>query len=688
MPIVSNKSEAVQWYIEHGFTLFPLIGKIPPKGFFWRNAKYDPFAEFVGNFGVQLQAEDLVIDVDPRNFQENVNSLALLENALGEPIAPTLTVLTGSGGQHLYFKKPKDFKIRKSLKGLPGLDFLSEGCYVVGAGSIHPQTERLYELHTHSIIKAPETLLNLLEKKPIDVLIGVKDYVTDEQTITRYRDYLKTAETAIEGSNGDETTFKVSAIGRDFGLSPQIVLDCLLEDYNPRCEPPWELESLKQKVNNAYKYAEGSLGSKAPSIAFPKEKEIQVWSEEQNKYFHRNENDKIKLDKHNTALMFAPTFPLEGLLAMDLFSHNIIFTRRAPWQKIDGIKIWDDNEATLCSHWLSTNYKYEPKKEMMHEAAIIASYQYQFHPVKDYWESLVWDGHKRLHNWMSIYLGATDDAYTRAVGMKTLVACCKRVYEPGCKFDYITVLEGEQGSGKSTAWRILAGKTWFGDTPIDISKEWSIMKTFGKLMYEWAEMETFRKSNTQAMRAFLSSDTDTVRLPYNRTIQAIARQGIFVGTFNPEKDKDIGWLHDTTGNRRYWVVATGVEGDIRNDKLESVRDQLWAEAFAIYKSGMTIHFEDAEVIEQAQVEQAKRLGRDSWYDAIQAWLEAQHNTDKHIFTGDEIYKECIGGMLTTYKRPEMVRIANIMIDLGWIKSVHYHPNLKRSVNGYRRPILE
>lgn len=683
--LVSSKQDAIEFYIDNGFILFPLEGKVPPAGCRWRSYTFNPFADFSANFGVQLQTTDFVIDVDPRNgglesFQRLISKLDLPD---------TFTVTTGSGGKHYYFKKPADFKTRKNLKEYKGIDFISDGGYVVGAGSIHPETKKPYFGEPTEIAEVPQELLDLIEKQVIDLKAeGTKSYVDDEQTKNRYTAYLNQTPPAIEGESGDRTTFSVAATGRDYGLSPEVTFELMLSHFNDKCQPPWSEEALKSKVHNAYSYAGGTIGSQAPTIAFPKEK-YELWTSEQDVYFHRSKStNNILLNKHNTALMFAPTFPLEGLVAMDLFSHNIIFTRRAPWHKVDGIRIWNDEEATMCSHWLSTNKKYEPSRDLMHEGAVIASYEYQFHPVKEYFESLVWDGHKRVHNWMHNYLGAQDDQYVRAVGLKTLVACIKRIYEPGCKFDYITVLEGNQDTGKSTAWRILASKPWFGDTPIDISKEWSIMKTFGKIMYEWAEMETYRKSNTQAMKAFLSSDTDTVRLPYNRTVQAIPRQGIFVGTFNPEKDKDIGWLHDTTGNRRYWVVSTSVSGEIRNDKLEQARDQLWAEALVLYKAGTPIYFEDIKVIQQAQAEQAKRMGKDPWYDAIETWLNAPHNLDKMIFTGDEIFKDCIGGGLERYKRPEMSRISNVMVMLGWIKGVHHHPVRKESVSGYRRPSLE
>lgn len=684
---LSNKQIALEYYLERDFVLFPLNGKIPPAGFHWREATFDPFFEPKNNFGVQLSDTDLVIDIDPRNGG-NESFKKLTELAVAIP--PTFTVITGSGGKHLYYKKPAEFKVRKNLKEYPGIDFISTGGYVVACGSIHPDTKKEYCGVGMMIADAPTDILELIKKQDIQLVkpTGMGTYDDSRETVQRFSQYLQKAPIAIEGQSGDSVTFTVAATGRDFGLSPDRTFSIILDNYNDLCLPPWAPDELRRKVENAYKYASGEIGNQNPVVAFKKEN-AQEWTPEQDKFFHRSDG-KIKLDQHNVALMFAPTFPLEGLLAMDLFSHQIVYKRPAPWHtKYDkDIKIWNDDEAARARHWLSTNKKFEPTQNLMHDGALAAAYQYQFHPVKEYFESLSWDGHKRVHNWMHKILGAIDDQYTRAVGLKTLVACVKRVYEPGCKFDYITVLEGPQRTGKSTAWKILAGEQWFGDSAIDITKEWSIMKTFGKLMYEWAEMETFRRGNTQAMKSYLSSACDTVRLPYNRTSRDIPRSGIFVGSFNPEADKDIGWLHDTTGNSRYWVIETGVTGSIDNDGLRQIRDQLWAEAIELYRAGTPIYFEDAKVIQQAQEEQAKRLGKDPWTDAIDVWLCARHNLDRTVLTGGEIFTDCIGGRMVDFKRGEMVRIARVMQELGWRKGTHFHPERKENVSGYRRPELQ
>jgi predicted P-loop ATPase len=81
----------------------------------------------------------------------------------------------------------------------------------------------------------------------------------------------------------------------------------------------------------------------------------------------------------------------------------------------------------------------------------------RFDPVLDYLTSLKWDGTQRLNRWLTTYLGADDTPLNRAFGRKFLIAMVRRAREPGCKFDFLLVLEGLQGSGKSTFAKILAG---------------------------------------------------------------------------------------------------------------------------------------------------------------------------------------------------------------------------------------
>jgi hypothetical protein len=238
------------------------------------------------NYGVVLSAGDLVVDVDPRNFAPGDKPLArLIEKAGGPAGFKTFTVRTGGGGLHLYFKKSKEKypNTAHTLADYPGVEFKSAGRQVVGPGSIHPETQKVYEVVVDApIAPAPAALLELIkttgipyeelgkgEKNEKGEASGDVDYRNDEGTQGRYVDYLKrTAPLSVEGKQGDATAFRVACYGRDLGLAPGITYALMAEYWNGRCTPPWDGAELEAKIINAYKYAKRAAGNSSPASDF------------------------------------------------------------------------------------------------------------------------------------------------------------------------------------------------------------------------------------------------------------------------------------------------------------------------------------------------------------------------------------------------------------------------------------
>lgn len=676
-----------QLYADNGYSLTPLRGKIATrKG--WPSTQYEPFPEIKGNFGVVLQDDDLIIDVDPRNFEAGIDSYKALCDMISQDLCQTtFYVQTGSGGLHIYLKKPSDLLIRNSISRFPGVEFKSRGQYVVGAGGIHPDTLREYQGHGSlgTVSAAPTALLDLIERRENDIKPGIDNYVSDEQSKARFIKYLEKAPIAIQGENGDRTTFAVAATGHDFGLHPDVCFELMTIHYNTRCEPSWPLEELKRKVYNAYKYSQNPLGTMAVGATFEA-----TGIPYQELMWDMNNDGGLKKTLRNTVNLFRykakgeQLNPLYGLLGYNQFTNDIVYLKQAPWQKDNHQKTWSDECAYESKVWIAANHKLEPSTPTMHEAVVVAAKDFKFHPVRDYLDSLKWDGVKRAHKWAVDYLGAHDNIYHRTVGLKMLVGAVSRVYHPGEKFDYLVVLEGKQGTGKSTALSILAAP-WFADLTLDVHNKDTIEAMRGKWIIELSEMETHNRTEEKAMKAFLSRSEDRARLAYMRIAKDYPRQSIFVGTINPEEE-DIGWLKDTTGNRRYWPVATG---DIKLAELKLVRDQLWAEAVQLHKSGVPLYLEDRAIALQAEAEQKKRMGVDAWEDRIKLWVDRDEYVKlKNVITGQEIYTDCLSGKLPMYTRREQSRIAMIMNRLGWEKGVFYDTHTKLAIRGYKRPTIE
>src|SRR3990167_948824 len=103
---VSEKIKAIRLLVEAGYALMPLNGKIPTVKN-WGDIQPGEYGEAElanSNYGVVLKDDDLVIDVDPRNFKDGDKPLGRLLEAIGDLLS-TFTVRTGGDGFHTYLKK-------------------------------------------------------------------------------------------------------------------------------------------------------------------------------------------------------------------------------------------------------------------------------------------------------------------------------------------------------------------------------------------------------------------------------------------------------------------------------------------------------------------------------------------------------------------------------------------------------
>ena len=141
----ANNSDVLKWYFENEKNLTILAkGKKNPiiKNWLDKLIPYSKITEYSRNgynIGFVLSDTDLVVDCDPRNYKDGIDSLELLQNDLGcrlQDHAPT--VRTGGGGYHFYFSKPSDLNINEVLDKYPGIEFKTEGRQVCAAGSLHP----------------------------------------------------------------------------------------------------------------------------------------------------------------------------------------------------------------------------------------------------------------------------------------------------------------------------------------------------------------------------------------------------------------------------------------------------------------------------------------------------------------------------------------------------------------------
>ncbi|TQF12491.1 DNA primase [Myxococcus llanfairpwllgwyngyllgogerychwyrndrobwllllantysiliogogogochensis] len=255
----------------------------------------------------------------------------------------------------------------------------------------------------------------------------------------------------------------------------------------------------------------------------------------------------------------------------------------------------------------------QPRVPAVAQQLLAVAKRNSYDPVADYLAGLVWDGKPRLDELLATYFGARGDAgYLRAVGAKWAISAVARALRPGCKVDTVMILEGPQGLRKSTAFRILGGR-YFSDAPVDVTNKDSAMLASQFWFIELAELSTFRKSEDQALKAFITRTEDTYRPPYGRTNVKTPRRCVFVGTTN-----DDDYLRDPTGHRRFWPVKCS---RIDTEALARDRDQIWAEAVVRFHQGESwwLTNEEATGAEQQAALRMENHG-DSRKEVVLRWL--------------------------------------------------------------------
>jgi predicted P-loop ATPase len=294
--------------------------------------------------------------------------------------------------------------------------------------------------------------------------------------------------------------------------------------------------------------------------------------------------------------------------------------------------------------------------DVTHQAVEMRARECGFHPVRDYLERLRWDGAPRLNAWLSFYLGAEQSLYTANIGRWFAIAMVARIIRPGCKCDYMLILEGEQGAGKSSACQILAGK-WFSDSLPDLYQGDAVRLSThvrNKWLIEIGELSSIGRAHADALKAFLTQ-TDERYLPkYGRTEVIEPRQCLFIGTTNKT-----AYLRDETGGRRFWPVKVGA---IDLEALRRDRDQLFAEAMVALRAGEQWWPDRAFEAQYIQPEQDARYEADPWETVIAEYLASAEET-----TVIDVARHALFMDTPKVGTTEQRRITAVMERIGWIR---------------------
>lgn len=371
--------------------------------------------------------------------------------------------------------------------------------------------------------------------------------------------------------------------------------------------------------------------------------------------------DIIQSSTTNLLLIMRNDERLEGVFKYNSFAKHIILNRCPPWENEQSFSVRSvaDYDYIRLEAFLETAYRLKTGKNKCADA-ITSTAQLPvntFNPAIDYFKSLQWDGVRRLDTWLKEYVsdGKQPAEYLSTVGRKFMCGLAARAMMPGVKFDTMIILEGKQNGGKSRLASVMStihGVEYFLDDFRDTDNKDSLLKIQGKLVVEFPEITTMRRTEVNELKGFLSRRTDIFRPPYDRNSIEAPRQCVFVGTVNPEGE----YLKDVTGNRRYWPISCRDKLDL--DNIRANMEQMHAEAAFLVKNGEQLWLNDHEY-SLAEIEQSKRVQSDVWTDSIENFLRGQT-----FVTTDDVMSH-LNIPLERRAAHECVRISKVMTLLGW-----------------------
>ena len=403
----------------------------------------------------------------------------------------------------------------------------------------------------------------------------------------------------------------------------------------------------------------------------------------------RDNNNRFEKTINNAVLVLENDPNLKGKIVTDEFACCGMAIGRLPWDEREERRRWKDVDDAGFYRYMETFYGITGR-EKLDNALLLVSAKNRVNDIRDYLQGLSWDGARRVDTLLSDYLGAEDNAYTRAVMRKSLCAAVSRAVLGGIKYDYMPIFVGPQGIGKSTFLSIL-GKSWFSDSLTTFEGKEAAELIQGTWVNEIGELTAFTKQETQVIKQFLSKTDDIYRAAYGRRTEKYPRRCVFFGTSN-----DSEFLKDTTGNRRFWPVDVGIHKARKSvwEQLPREVDQIWAEAYTYWQLGERL-FLPAEVEQMAQAAQAEHretsgkegmilefLGREipeNWEDMKLSDRRMYMNGNLRLPEGTklvprdkvcaiEIWAECFSGDPRYMTRRDSMEINGVLSGIsGWIK---------------------
>ena len=609
---------ALKYAMKYGWAVFPVSNKtkkpLTPHG--CKDAKKAPGPIKAwwkkwpdANIGIATGSlSNLVVidlDIDEDKGLDGVHEMTIWEHENGD-LPETARAITGRGGSHIYFKyEGSDLKNRTGI--IDGVDVRGEGGYVIAPPSIHPNGTA-YEW----------------ESDPDEVAVAavddqVKKFLSIGANIKQANEHFSLPETINSGQR-NTTIHKMACSLQSQGFSDDAIWEAVRRENANRCVPPLEEHELETIVNSALSYKKGEmkvLGSLAdqqrpPKLAYKIDKNGEVT--DQIAQTIENCEEAIRYDKD-----------LFGRIRLDELSTQITVYGSLPWRQHRGFRDWTNSDDNYLWSYMESRYGLSNQQKIITALNNVA-HSRPINIVKEMLETAHdnWDGNAHIENLLPRYVGADKSDYNTECLKLFMLGAIKRIYHPGCKFDYMIILVGKQGGYKSSFLRFLAiNDVWFSDNFNTLDGVRAFEQLRGMWMVEMSELQATRRAkDVETIKAFITSRVDVYRAAYDRRTEKHPRMCVLAGTSNP-----VDFLTDRTGNRRFLPITCSLHPvpNPFDNEIETKAEflQAWGEAMDIYKrAGNNLRLVlPKKYEEQALAAQTAYTEEDPDIGLIQEWLD-------------------------------------------------------------------
>lgn len=504
------------------------------------------------------------IDIDEDKGVYGDESLSEWEREHGE-LPETWRAITGRGGYHYYYRSDK--KIKNTTNLYPGIDIRGEGGYVIAPPSLH-QNGNYYQWE----LDPEEIDIHFADQQVMAFINGSSKETSKEQ-----KEKFVLPEKIKSGSRND-TLYRYGCSLQAKGYSDDEIFN-KLEDANTHCDIPLKDEELSTIYNSVLEKEKGTR-------YIPAESDLPGWRSPQ---IERSEDGKVYQTIHNAKEAIEYDKYLFNKIRMNTLAYTPYIFGSLPWEnKSNQVREWNNIDDSNLKMYIEKYYGIRPSEKVMDALTIVAA-NHSYNPVTEMLEHCYhqWDGQKHIENLLPDYLGVEKTRYSTEVLKLFMLGAITRAYRPGCKFDYVPIIYGTQGCGKSTFCRALAvDDAWYDDNFNTIEGDKAAERLRGLWMAELAELLATKKAKElESIKSFLTSRADNYRPPYNRRTESRKRVCVFIGTTNSDH-----FLTDRTGNRRFLPIIANKDNakssitipENYNKALIDIRNA-WGEAMDILK---------------------------------------------------------------------------------------------------------